>query len=245
MDIDLSPYALIVVNTSSGKDSVNCLMETAKEATRQHVLHRVIAVYADLGADWTQSYDVAQAQCSCLGIPLHRVFPKHSLPDYLDMRLRFPSMKCRYCTAMKTGAIEKFIRHLYPAKTEAKILSITGERAEESPKRAKLPIFEPHKVLTAGNRQVFHYRPILNWSEGRVWGNIHASGIPYHPAYDLGNQRLSCALCVFACDKDLRNGAANRPDLADRYLAVERRTGFTFRYKQSLQSILSRGGSTC
>ena len=44
---------------------------------------------------------------------------------------------------------------------------------------------------------------------------------------------------MFACEKDLRNGARNRPDLAQRYLEVERRTGFTFRYKQSLKDILS------
>lgn len=56
MDIDLSPYALIVVNTSSGKDSQNITMETAAEAKRQRVLHRVIAVHSDTGAEWTQSY---------------------------------------------------------------------------------------------------------------------------------------------------------------------------------------------
>ena len=54
MNIDLSKYSLILVNTSSGKDSVNCLMETVLEARRQRVLHRVMAVYSDLGADWTQ-----------------------------------------------------------------------------------------------------------------------------------------------------------------------------------------------
>lgn len=245
MDIDLTAYSLILVNTSSGKDSLNCLLETVAEAKRQRVRHRVMAVYSDIGADWRESHDVAQTQCRCLGIPLKRVFPLHSLPDYLEARMRFPSMKCRYCTALKTGAIEKFIRQLYTAKIESKILSITGERAEESPKRAKLPVFEPHKTLTAGNRQVFHYRPIHDWSTGKVWDKIRASGISYHPAYDLGNERLSCALCVFACDNDLRNGAANRPDLAERYLEVERKSGFTFRYKRSLKEILTGGGSTC
>lgn len=239
MDIDLSPYAMIVVNTSSGKDSQNIMMETVAEAKRQRVLHRVVAVHSETGAEWTQTYSVAQNHCRCLGIPLEPVYPLHSIPDYLEARLKFPSMKCRYCTALKTSAIDKFIRKLYPAKVEAQILSITGERAEESRERAKLPIFEPHKKLTAGNRQVFHFRPIHDWSTGKVWDKIRASRIPSHPAYDQGNERLSCALCVFACDRDLRNGAANRPDLAARYLEVERKTGFTFRYKRSLASILN------
>ena len=46
-------------------------------------------------------------------------------------------------------------------------------------------------------------------------------------------------LCVFfACNQDLRNGALNRPDLAERYLKVERESGFLFREKRSLQEIL-------
>lgn len=151
----------------------------------------------------------------------------------------FPSMRCRFCTAQKTGAIDKLIRNLYPAKQEAQILSVTGERREESPRRRKLPEFELHDRLTAGNRQVFSYRPVLDWTVGKVWQTIKDSHIPPHPAYtEYGNERLSCALCVFACDKDLRNGALDRPDLAERYLEVERRTGFLFRHKKSLREIL-------
>jgi 3'-phosphoadenosine 5'-phosphosulfate sulfotransferase (PAPS reductase)/FAD synthetase len=246
MDIDLSPYSLILVNTSSGKDSLNIALETVAEARRQRVLHRVMAVHSETGAEWNCSLSVAQNHCRCLGIPLKVVYPRHSIPDYLEARARFPSMKCRYCTALKTSAIDKFIRQLFPARgNEAQVLSITGERAEESDRRAKLPVFEPHKTLTAGNRQVFHYRPIHDWKVGKVWDRIRNSGITPHPAYALGNERLSCALCVFACDQDLWNGAANRPDLAERYLEVERKTGFLFRHKQSLASILEKGAAKC
>ena len=93
--------------------------------------------------------------------------------------------------------------------------------------------------MTAGNRQVFRYRPLLDWKEHQIWDAINKSRIPAHPAYtEYGNERLSCALCIFACDQDLRNGALNRPDLAERYLKVERESGFLFREKRSLQEIL-------
>ncbi|MBQ6596681.1 MAG: phosphoadenosine phosphosulfate reductase family protein [Lentisphaeria bacterium] len=240
MKIDLSIYSLIVISTSGGKDSLCTIIETVREARRQNVGHRVICVNCDTGADWPDAEDVVKKQCSALSIPLYVVRPNISIPDYIEKRGMFPSMKCRFCTRLKTGAIDKFIRNLYPAKMESKILSVTGERREESPHRQKLADFEPHPVLTAGKRQVFHYRPILEWNWNKVWQTIRESGIKPHPAYEeYGNERLSCALCVFGCEKDLRNGAKVRPDLAERYLAVEQRTGFTFRHGQSLRNILT------
>lgn len=126
---------------------------------------------------------------------------------------------------------------------ECRILSITGERREESFHRAKLEEFELNKKLTAGNREVWNYRPILDYKVGKIWDDIHASGLKAHPAYEVyGNERLSCALCVLACENDIRNGAIARPDLAERYLAVERKSGHTFRYRRSLADILASSG---
>lgn len=246
MNIDLTRYSLIVVSTSGGKDSMCVSLETIQEARRQKVGHRVICVNCDTGADWPNTEEIVRQHCDCLKIPLHIVKPNISIPDYIARRGKFPSMACRFCTRLKTGAIDKLIRHLYPAKTEAELLSVTGERREESRHREKLAEYEPHQVLTAGKRRVFHYRPILDWTLEKVWQTIDASGMRPHPAYtEYGNERLSCALCVFACEKDLRNGAKVRPDLAKRYLAIENQTGFTFRYKQSLKEILTVGEITC
>ena len=238
--IDLTPYTMILVSLSGGKDSLCIALETVKVAREQGVFHRLMAVYCDTDAEWFETPSVVRNHCRLLDIPLQIVYPHRGIPDYIEQRGMFPSMSCRFCTSLKTSAIEKFVRSLYPAKKECKILSVTGERREESPHRAKLCEFEIHHTLTAGKRQVFHYRPILDWNVAKVWDTINKSGIPPHPAYtEFGNERLSCALCMFACEKDLRNGAKNRPDLAQRYLEVERRTGFTFRYKQSLKDILS------
>ncbi len=239
MDIDLSEYSLIVASLSGGKDSHCIALETIREARRQKVGHRVLAVHCDTGAEWFETDGVVKDLCRRLEIPHRVVQPTWTVPDYIEHRQKFPSMACRFCTRLKTNAIDKLIRQLYPAKQESKILSVTGERREESTHRAKLIEYERHD-LTAGNRQVFHFRPILDWSVGKVWRTIRDSRIPAHPAYtEFGNDRLSCALCVLACEKDIRNGAMARPDLAERYLALERRTGFTFRHKRSLKDILN------
>lgn len=238
MNIDLTPYSLIVLNLSGGKDSHVMACNIVELARRQKVEHRIMAVHSDTGAEWTQTRNMVETLCHCLKIPLKVVSPVVSIPDYIEQRGKFPSMQCRFCTSIKTGAIDKLIRHLCPFRNEAMILSVTGERREESRYRAKLVEYEPHK-LTAGNRKVFHYRPILDWKESQIWDAVRQSEIAPHPAYtEFGNERLSCALCVFACDRDLRNGARNRPDLAERYLQIEQKTGFLFRAKKSLRDIL-------
>ena len=109
MDIDLTPYSMLLVNFSGGKDSSNILIETVKEARRQNVLHRVVAILSDTGAEWNSTADFSRSFCQRLGVPLQIVYPRCTIPDYLEARKRFPSMKCRWCTALKTSAIEKFI----------------------------------------------------------------------------------------------------------------------------------------
>ena len=66
----------------------------------------------------------------------------------------WPSPKLRYCTAhCKVNPIDKVIRNEWSFKGSARILSVTGERREESPHRAKLPEIQPDKRLTAGRRR--------------------------------------------------------------------------------------------
>ena len=240
MEIDLSGYQLIAVSTSAGKDSEAMMIQMAEMARRQGVFHRLAAIHSSTGAEWTCTQSVAEKIANLLSIPLYTVYPKWTIPDYIEHRMRFPDLRRRFCTSLKTEAIDKWIRQLFPAKETAKILSVTGERREESAHRAKLAEFERCERLSAGNREAFHYRPMLDYVTGKIWTAIRKSGLPHHPAYDLGNCRLSCALCVFACDRDLRNGARDRPDLARRYLELEEKTGFLFRCNRSLKDILAK-----
>lgn len=48
---------MLLVNFSGGKDSSNILIETVKEARRQNVLHRVVAILSDTGAEWNSTAD--------------------------------------------------------------------------------------------------------------------------------------------------------------------------------------------
>lgn len=252
--MNLRKYDAVIISISGGKDSQTIMGVVAKLAEDQSYREegRIIAVHADTGAEWKESLHHCNMLCTHYDIPLIVATPFRALPDHIERRCRlladqgrkggWPSSACRYCTSdCKRSPIEKSIRSLFPSgrgKPSVNVLSVTGERREESPKRAKLSEFDLHNRLTTDIRQVFSWRPILDFSLKDVWKHIKKTGLPRHVAYDRGNERLSCAMCMLAKDGDIRNGAKARPDLAEHFLSIESETGHTFKNGKSLASIL-------
>lgn len=107
-----------------------------------------------------------------------------------------PDLKVRWCSpALKIDVLAAAIRN-QPRFFDGRTLVITGERAEESPSRARYAPFEPHRTNTRA-RLVDHWRPVHDWTERMVWEAIADSGVRPHPAYVLGWGRLSCRACIF------------------------------------------------
>jgi len=73
---------------------------------------------------------------------------------------------------------------------------VSGERAEESPARAKYKTIQVHKTTTK-TRTTIQWRPVHDWEEHQVWTVIRKHKINPHPAYRLGWGRLSCMKCIF------------------------------------------------
>ncbi|WP_267414236.1 phosphoadenosine phosphosulfate reductase family protein [Sphingomonas sp. GC_Shp_4] len=107
-----------------------------------------------------------------------------------------PDLRVRWCSpALKIDVLAAAIRN-QPRFLDGRTLVITGERAEESPARARYAAFEPHRTSTLA-RAVDHWRPVHDWNECQVWDVIARSRIRPHPAYVLGWGRLSCRACIF------------------------------------------------
>jgi 3'-phosphoadenosine 5'-phosphosulfate sulfotransferase (PAPS reductase)/FAD synthetase len=87
-----------------------------------------------------------------------------------------------------------------PAFIGKKVLVITGERAEESPGRAKYLQEELHRCDAQGPRKrrlVHAWRPVHKWSEKDVWRILETWNVRAHPAYEIGFSRASCMTCIF------------------------------------------------
>ena len=119
-------------------------------------------------------------------------------------RLKFPqvgaSLTTRWCSAyLKISVADTAIRNDLRF-ANSRTLVVTGERAEESPARAKYKTFEPDRSdLRNGKakRLVDRWRPVHKWTEEQVWEIIERYKVNPHPAYRLGFGRTSCLSCIF------------------------------------------------
>lgn len=157
----------------------------------------------------------------------------------------WPSAAVRYCTSdLKRGPIEKFIRNDMKRRGATLAVNCIGLRAEESASRAKRETWTLNKRLSKAGRTVHDWLPIHHATGQmlRTWINRGAGS--WHPAYKFtrnpdgtttaGNERLSCAFCIFGCKGDLQNAARMYPELLAEYLAVEKDTGYTMFNGESL-----------
>jgi 3'-phosphoadenosine 5'-phosphosulfate sulfotransferase (PAPS reductase)/FAD synthetase len=162
----------------------------------------------------------------------------------------FPSPTARYCTSdHKRGQVLKvFTRLAERSRREGvrlcRILNCLGLRAEESPARARRPPFAFNGPASNGRRRVDDWLPLHAWTMEQVWARVRASGVRYHPAYDLGMPQLSCCFCIFSPRPALLLAGKHNPELLAEYVEVERRIGHRFRLELPLaevQAALQRG----
>jgi 3'-phosphoadenosine 5'-phosphosulfate sulfotransferase (PAPS reductase)/FAD synthetase len=230
----LSDYDKIILSVSGGKDSQAMVEIVVSEQGISS--DKIVLVYADTGAEWKESVVQCELISKRHNVPLIVSKSFRPLPEEILKRGMWPSATCRMCTAnCKRSNIDKVVR-----KYEGNILVVTGERREESRKRSVLEESEPLSRLTTKKRNVTSYRPMLGFTEEDIFRIIRASGLPPHPAYGFGNERVSCALCVLGSENDLRVGATHNPELAKQYLKMEEDMNHRFKSKKTLKTILSQ-----
>ena len=165
------------------------------------------------------------------------------------VRGRFPQvsadLRVRWCSAvLKIDVMAALIRG-QPRFLEGRTLVITGERAQESPGRARYAVLESHRTATAGGRRparcVDHWRPVHAWSEAEVWAIIARFGVAPHPAYGLGWGRLSCRTCIFGSPHQWATVRAVFPEQFHRIAAQETASGFTIHRRLSVEALADRG----
>lgn len=248
---DLRDYDIILVSSSSGKDSQTMLHFVHEMAERQDVENRIVVVHCDLGrAEWPGARELAEEQCERYGYRFEVVKRRQGdLLQHIEQRGMFPDPARRYCTSdHKRSQVQRLVtklgREILGKKPEARILSCMGMRAEESPARRKMPQFEMNRRASTKQRNdgtakrlVHNWLPIQAWSRNEVWDSIRRTGVPYHRAYDLGMPRLSCRFCIFASFDALVVAARANPELLEAYIALERRIGHRFKKDLSLVDV--------
>jgi 3'-phosphoadenosine 5'-phosphosulfate sulfotransferase (PAPS reductase)/FAD synthetase len=243
---DLNLYHWIALNSSAGKDSQAMLGYVVELADTADVPRaRLVVVHADLGrVEWPGTRQLAEEQARHYGLEFIAVArPQGDLLDHIAQRGKFPSPTVRWCTSdhKRTPVMALFTRLAQRTRQQGfpvcRILNCLGLRAEESPCRARRRPFAPNALASNGRRWVDDWLPLHAWTKEQVWQRIRASGVPHHPAYDLGMPRLSCCFCIFSPRSALLLAGQHNPELLDEYVRVEKAIGHRFRQELSLAEV--------
>lgn len=237
--------ALFVVNHSGGKDSQALLIEVLRHVPAAQVL----VVHATLGeAEWPGALEHAQQQAEAAGVPFIVAEAVKTFFQMVEHRYKvrpgpnsscWPSASNRQCTSdLKRGPIQREVRRYAKERGLLRIVGCMGIRAAESPRRAKAKPWQRNADQSVAGRTWHEWLPIFDLSTDDVRRTVADAGQQLHPAYALGNDRLSCVFCIMGSAGDLRNGALQNPELYARYVEIERRTGYTMHQsRRSLEEI--------
>ncbi len=163
-------------------------------------------------------------------------------------RLRFPQVSAdlsvRWCSAYCKIDVMAAVLRAEDRFLSVRTLVVTGERAEESPSRARYHPFEPHRADARrgrSRRHVDHWRPVHRWTAAAVWAALQRYGIVAAPAYCLGWSRLSCAACIFSSPNQWASLRFIAPDWFERIAEYEERFGCTIHRSCSIRVLADRG----
>lgn len=165
-------------------------------------------------------------------------------------RRRYPqqsaSLSTRWCSAYaKIGVADRMFTNDEVFR-QGKTLVVSGERAEESPNRARYAEFEPHRADLRHGREprwLDHWRPVLRWREAQVWDKLREHRLLAHPAYWLGFSRCSCLNCVFLNKDGWASVKDIVPERFERLVAYEESFGTTLHRTMPLRELAARGKS--
>jgi hypothetical protein len=255
--------ATFALSISGGKDSQAMLIACINHFRAiGYSSHLYFAIHADLGRmEWQMTGAFCAQLCHELGVTLVTVRrEKGDLLDRFQERMTqlegtgkpfWASPKARYCTSdLKTRPIDQYLRQF------ADVVNVMGIRAAESVSRSKKPCVAKRESIATRGRTALDWNPILHFSMSDVWnagGNTfldleaarkafqETGEVPefwkFHPAYAMGNERLSCALCIMGSLSDLQNGIRYNPELAENLISMEKESGFSFQMNRSLGSV--------
>lgn len=117
-----------------------------------------------------------------------------------------PTRLCRYCC-------QEFKERNVCGKGDG-ILTITGVRKAESPRRKSRAKFETCQA----DKGVYFYHPIVDWTDNQIWEFIIDEKLSYCKLYDEGMSRIGCVGCPLASSEKIVAEFRRFPNFEKAYL---------------------------
>lgn len=163
----------------------------------------------------------------------------------LGKRMKFPAKGSPQSGHWCSGALKMQVQgsvtaNLEKARTNTKILIVSGERRGESSCRSKLNEMELHRTFAyrKSRRIVHQWRPVIEHSERDVWEIIKRHKVTPHPCYRAGWNRCSCMMCIFSLPKHWAGIREIFPEEVEAVKRDEEILGFTLDNKKNLEAYI-------
>lgn len=125
----------------------------------------------------------------------------------IDIEVMFPDATAVQDLVTKKGLFSFYqdnhgeccgIRKVEPLKRKLATLDawITGQRKDQSPTRAEIPLVQRDTALAAPGATLIKFNPLANWSSQRVWDYIRGNEVPYNPLHEKGFISIGCEPCT-------------------------------------------------
>lgn len=220
--------APVAIGVSGGKDSDIAALHTIPYLDALGHQGPRVLIHSDLGrVEWADSLPQCERLAARLGLELIVVrrqsggmmerwqtrwannVARYAELECVKLILPWSTAAMRFCTSeLKTAIICRELVRRFPNTT---ILSVSGIRREESPKRRLAPIVKEQPKLssvTHGTRG-YDWHPILDLTKAEVLAAHERHGFPLHEAYTrYGSSRVSCAFCILGSQADLSASAS-------------------------------------
>lgn len=174
----------LVVGFSGGKDSTATILFLKKLG------YKFDTFFCDTGWEHEETYRyIDYINKILLDNKLITIKPELNFTDLVKKKKMWPSRRIRFCTQhLKIYPIQKYFN-----LPDYNIVNVSGERALESPARAKKEEFEKDNFFGC-----YMWRPIKHFTDQDVF-NIHKEfKIKPNPLYLKGHKRVGCYPCIFA-----------------------------------------------
>ena len=73
---------------------------------------------------------------------------------------------------------------------------ITGQRQDQSPTRADVPVVELDTNFSSDSHPVIKINPLANWSSEQVWNYIRKFDVPFNSLHQSGFVSIGCEPCT-------------------------------------------------
>ena len=207
------PDRTLVVATSGGKDSAAMALWLKFESGLPNPLR---FVFNDTGHEHPMTLAYLNTLAESLDQEIERAPAKFTFESLAVHKKRFPAARRRFCTEeLKLKPMGRWIG----ASGLTDIVLCQGVRAEESQRRAKMPVWDQ----TLGDMGGFFpiWRPIHAWTTEDVFAIHKRHDCPTNPLYEMGAGRVGCWPCIYVSHRELRNAFRRDPDLLPRLEAME------------------------